>query len=216
MDRIRAKADERRVPCGVHVVAPSPEQMQLRINEGFRFLAYSTDADMAEILREKKIPVREEMLEDVRVDEGGFALLTAFELFEYLYDPETFLRQVRSLLKPGGYLYLTTLNGLGFDIQLLWNRSKSVSPPHHLNFLNPRSMNTLLHRVGFEVLEISTPGQLDWDIVEGGWRAGESDPGRFFRTVALHGSPAAKLALQEWLRENGLSSHMRAVARRPL
>jgi 2-dehydro-3-deoxyglucarate aldolase len=46
LDRIRAKADERRVPCGVHVVAASPEQMQLRINEGFRFLAYSTDAVM--------------------------------------------------------------------------------------------------------------------------------------------------------------------------
>jgi len=46
LDRIRAKADERRVPCGVHVVAASPEQLQRRIDEGFRFLAYSTDAVM--------------------------------------------------------------------------------------------------------------------------------------------------------------------------
>lgn len=179
-------------------------------------LAIEPSADMAAILREKKIPVREEMLEDVGVEEEGFALLTAFELFEHLHDPETFLRQVHSLLKPGGYFYLTTLNGLGFDIQLLWNSSKSVSPPHHLNFLNPHSMNTLLQRVGFEVLEISTPGELDWDIIEGSFRAGESDPGRFFRMVALHGSPQSKLALQEWLRESGFSSHMRAVARRPL
>ena len=179
-------------------------------------LAIEPSADMAAILREKKIPVREEMLEGVGAQEGGFALLTAFELFEHLHDPEAFLHQVHSLLKPGGYLYLTTLNGLGFDIQLLWSRSKSVSPPHHLNFLNPGSMNILLRRVGFEVLEISTPGELDWDIIEGSWRAGESDPGRFFRTVALRGSRQAKLALQEWLRDNGFSSHMRAVARRPL
>ncbi|MDQ6735634.1 MAG: hypothetical protein M3Z35_16200 [Nitrospirota bacterium] len=77
-------------------------------------------------------------------------------------------------------------------------------------------MKTLLHRVGFEALEISTPGEPDWDIIEGSWRAGESDPERFFRTLALRGSAEAKPALQEWLRESGFSSHMRAVARRPV
>ncbi|MDQ6770727.1 MAG: aldolase/citrate lyase family protein [Gemmatimonadota bacterium] len=46
LDRVRAKAEERGVPCGIHVVPASPEQMQLRINQGFRFLAYSTDAVM--------------------------------------------------------------------------------------------------------------------------------------------------------------------------
>lgn len=178
-------------------------------------LAIEPSVAMAAILREKNIRVLEQMLEDVTIGDAGFDLLTAFELFEHLHDPAAFLRRVYTLLKPGGYLYLTTLNGQGFDIQLLWERSKSVSPPHHLNFLNPRSMALLLRRVGFEVIEVGTPGELDWDIVEGGWRAGESDPGRFFRTMADHATAAAKWAFQAWIRDYGFSSHLRAVAQRP-
>jgi 2-dehydro-3-deoxyglucarate aldolase len=44
--RIRAYAEAARVPCGVHVVAPSREELRERINEGYRFLAYSIDAAM--------------------------------------------------------------------------------------------------------------------------------------------------------------------------
>jgi SAM-dependent methyltransferase len=178
-------------------------------------LAIEPSRDMAAILREKNIPVLEQMLEDVSGADAGFDLLTAFELFEHLHEPRKFLSRMHALLKPGGYVYLTTLNGQGFDIQLLWERSKSVSPPHHLNFINPRSMARLLERAGFVEVEVTTPGELDWDIVEGGWRAGESDPGRFFRTIATHAPDDAKRALQGWIRDHGFSSHLRAVARRP-
>jgi 2-dehydro-3-deoxyglucarate aldolase len=44
--RIRAHAEAGRIPCGVHVVAPSREELKERINEGYRFLAYSIDAAM--------------------------------------------------------------------------------------------------------------------------------------------------------------------------
>lgn len=178
-------------------------------------VAVEPSVGMAKILREKRITVLEQMLEDVPLSAANFDLLTAFELFEHLHDPLAFLRQVHALLRPGGYAYLTTLNGQGFDIQLFWERSKSVSPPHHLNFLNPGAMSKLLQRAGFEVVEVTTPGELDWDIVEGAWRAGEGDPGRFFGTVAQHGTAEAKTSLQGWIRAHGFSSHMRAVARKP-
>lgn len=178
-------------------------------------IAIEPSVGMADILRGKRIEVLELMLEDVPASAANFDLLTAFELFEHLYDPSAFLRHVHDLLRPGGCAYLTTLNGQGFDIQLFWERSKSVAPPHHLNFLNPGAMAKLLRSAGFEIVEISTPGELDWDIVEGAWRAGEGDPGRFFATVAEHGTAEAKASLQEWIRVHGFSSHMRAVVRKP-
>lgn len=46
MERIRAQAAQKKIPCGVHVVAPSPQQLEQRIEEGYRFLAYSIDAVM--------------------------------------------------------------------------------------------------------------------------------------------------------------------------
>ena len=46
MAKILKLALAKRVPCGIHVVAPSEEQLNQRIAEGYRFLAYSIDAVM--------------------------------------------------------------------------------------------------------------------------------------------------------------------------
>jgi 2-dehydro-3-deoxyglucarate aldolase len=46
MKRIRTQAQARGVSCGVHVVAASREQLRQRIEEGYRFIAYSIDAVM--------------------------------------------------------------------------------------------------------------------------------------------------------------------------
>ena len=120
------------------------------------------------------------------------------------------------MLNPGGYLVFTTLNGLGFDIQVLWEEAKSVSPPHHLNFFNPWSVERLLKRKGFEIVEIETPGQLDWDIVNGMYLNEQTNIGRFWKTVSKHASIEAKNDLQEWISKNRLSSHMRVIAKKPI
>jgi len=44
MEKIHKTANKLNVPCGVHVVEPSHEQLLNRIDEGYRFLAYSIDA----------------------------------------------------------------------------------------------------------------------------------------------------------------------------
>lgn len=44
VDRIRVQANQHKIPCGVHVVAPAQQQLKQRIEEGYRFLAYSIDA----------------------------------------------------------------------------------------------------------------------------------------------------------------------------
>jgi len=44
MDRIRVQCAARSVPCGVHVVQPEPVMLKLRLQEGYRFLAYAIDS----------------------------------------------------------------------------------------------------------------------------------------------------------------------------
>lgn len=44
MEKIRTLAVTKAIPAGVHVVAPSPEQLQQRLGEGYRFIAYSIDS----------------------------------------------------------------------------------------------------------------------------------------------------------------------------
>lgn len=176
--------------------------------------AIEPSVDMSRICREKSLTVIESTMENLDPGCYKFDLLTAFELFEHLHDPFAFARKASELLIDGGYLYLTTLNGLGFDIQLLWEKSKSVTPPHHLNFFNPHSINLMLEKAGFSLVEVSTPGQLDWDIIEGGYRQEAIDPGRLFRTVSKYGSALAKKELQSWISSHDFSSHMRVIAQK--
>ena len=133
-----------------------------------------------------------------------------------MYAPGELLKKAWCLLRPGGHLLITTLNSEGFDIQVLWEKSKSVSPPHHLNFFNPRSVTMLLEANNFVVDKVDTPGKLDWDIVEGMYRDEGIDPGRFWGLIAETAEPAVKNSLQAWISKNGLSSHMRVVARKVL
>lgn len=44
MNRIRTLCVRHSVPCGVHVVMPEPAVLAQRIDEGYRFIAYSIDA----------------------------------------------------------------------------------------------------------------------------------------------------------------------------
>ena len=174
-------------------------------------LAIEPSREMARICEGKGLRVIEKMFEDLDASESGFDLLVTFELVEHLQNPFEFFCRTRRALRPGGSLFFTTLSGFGLDIQLLGEHSKSVSPPHHLNFFNPGSIATLLKRCGFEKVSVSTPGKIDWNIVENSIGEG-CDPGPFWRTFARHADPAAKDALQAWLREHLWSSHMQVIA----
>lgn len=177
-------------------------------------VAIEPSFDMAERCRNKKLEVIPITLEEIEGWDSRFDLLVSFELMEHIQNPVNFIRQVRRLLKPGGHFFLTTLNGQGFDIQVLWEKSKSVSPPHHLNFFNPESLSRLLEREGFVIEEISTPGKLDWDIVEGMALRDGQEVGRFWDSVIHKGSQQAKQELQLWIEKHHFSSHMRLLAKK--
>ncbi|PJZ45512.1 HpcH/HpaI aldolase family protein [Leptospira brenneri] len=44
MSEILKLAEQKKIPCGIHIVAPKYEELQKRIAEGYRFIAYSIDA----------------------------------------------------------------------------------------------------------------------------------------------------------------------------
>jgi SAM-dependent methyltransferase len=162
---------------------------------------------LANSCREKGINVIEKFLEDVKESDlsQGSKIFVSFELFEHLHSPEDFLKQLFKLMQPGDLFVFTTLSGTGVDIQALWEDSKSISTPHHLNFLNPYSVKVLIEKIGLKVLEISTPGKLDIDILSSNRNLIKD---RFLKTFVKYASDSEKLAWQETISDSGWSSHM--------
>ncbi len=169
---------------------------------------------LANSCRDRGIDVIEKFLEDVKDNDlpNSKRAFVSFELFEHLHDPALFLKQLSELMQSGDLFIFTTLSGTGIDIQVLWEDSKSVSPPHHLNFLNPHSVKLLLERVGLKLLEVTTPGKLDIDILSNNR---ELIKDRFLKTFVTYATEAEKITWQEMISDTGWSSHMMVCCQKP-
>lgn len=179
-----------------------------------RMVAIEPDARLARVCREHGFTVVEKWVEEVTPEDVAADLAVAFEVLEHVFDPLTFLRAASRTVRPGGLLFFSTLAASGFDIQVLWEHSRSVSPPQHLSFPSIGGVEMLVERAGLELIEVTTPGQLDVDIVRNRLLAEPELPvPRIARTIA-GADAAARRAVQEVLREHRLSSHVQCLARR--
>lgn len=179
-----------------------------------RIIAVEPDARLASVCRGHGFSVVERWVEDLAPGEVSADLAVAFEVLEHVFDPLAFIEAAARTVKPGGLLFFSTLAASGFDIQVLWEHSRSVSPPQHLSFPTVEGARRLIARAGMDEVEITTPGQLDVDIVRNRLAAHPELPvPRIARTIAA-ASDGARQALQNVLREHRLSSHIQCVARR--
>ena len=127
------------------------EVMKEKVSCDIRIIEPSNS--LATICRQRGFEVIEKFLEDVHpVDlPTQDKVFVSFELFEHLHDPNHFLKVLFNLMGGGDVFVFSTLSATGLDIQTLWESSQAVSPPHHLNFFNPYSMQVLLEKNGFVI-----------------------------------------------------------------
>ena len=171
--------------------------------------------ELAKICRSKNFETLEKFSENAAEWENKADILTSFEVFEHVFSPYEFTLSLFKMLKPGGTAVVSGLTVDGFDIQFLWEKSKSISPPHHLNFLSLKGLVKLFERVGFVDIEVQTPGKLDFDIVKNSISPTVELKGkqRFIHTIIERGKKAEE-DFQSFLKENKMSSHFWVYAKK--
>jgi len=180
-----------------------------------RIIAVEPTPDLVRSCRARGVEVFADTIERIRLPEESVDVVASFEVIEHLFRPEEFVSQCIRFLKPGGIVFLTCPNGQGFEVATLKEHAQSVDP-EHLNYFNPASLSRLLERKGLEILEVTTPGKLDAEIVRKRALSGVLDLSEqpFLRRVLLEEWERLGDRFQTFLGENVLSSHMWIVARK--
>lgn len=81
--------------------------------------------------------------------ENSFNIVTMIGVIEHLADPIVAIRKINKILKPGGYLAITTINTKGL-IRLF-----DLKPPEHIFYFSAKNLSLLLERENFKVLKLS-------------------------------------------------------------
>ena len=115
-----------------------------------------------------------------------------------------------------GILVLTCPNFEGFDTLVLKELSDTIDH-EHLNYFNPRSISLLLRKIGFEIIEISTPGKLDAELVRKKAlnKKINLDNQLFLKTILIDEWERLGAKFQNFISENLLSSHLWIVSQKP-
>ncbi|HEY8274067.1 MAG TPA: class I SAM-dependent methyltransferase [Pseudolabrys sp.] len=179
-----------------------------------RIIGIEPEKGLAETCASPGVEVIAEGYEFAQFDEKP-NMIVCFEVIEHLHDPHKFMQWCADKLAPGGVVMLTTPNGAGFETTTLAERSHTIDH-QHINLLNPKSIAQLARRVGFAEVEVTTPGQFDVELVRRAFAEGRVTAdvlGPFLTFLARDADEATCNAFQQFLRDTGLSSHMRMIAR---
>lgn len=147
--------------------------------------------------------------------QGKTDVVTLMDVLQRNFEPDTYLNKAYETLKPGGILLGVCRSGPGFDILTLRGESDSIFPYDHVTLPSPEGLELALQRCGFKTLEVSTPGLFDADLVIKQKDRIPKDQ-YFQRYLAVSLGERGAQRLQSFLQANGLSSHLRFVAQKPI
>lgn len=179
--------------------------------QNIKHLIIEPSKHLSNVCRDKGLNVLEEFMEKVDTNDitNEKKAFVSFELFEHLNKPSDFFKKLSNIMNKNDILIFTTLNGNGLDIRVLWEKSQIIAPPAHLNFFNPQSIKILLEQYNFNILEVTTPGKLDVNILQNNKKFIND---KFWRLFVENSTDDLKDKMQSFIENSNLSSHMMIVA----
>lgn len=147
-------------------------------------------------------------------EEGDVSAAILLESLDRVDDPAALLRTVAKRLAHGGLLFLTALAASGFDMAVLGLQNLYLYPPDRANCFTLQGLSGLLTAAGFSLVEVSTPGVLDVEIVRAHVQRDPTLPLPPFERRLIEADGETHEAFQAFLQQQRLSSFARIVARK--
>ena len=170
-------------------------------------IAIEPSKHFAEICKKKGYQTFEEIVEKIEISTKQKAdLVISNEVIEHVFSPLNYLKKIKKLTKKGGIIVLTTLTIDGIDMIILDKKSSQILPPHHINFISIAGFEKLAKSANLKVINISTPGKMDIDILKNSYDLIDSKTSKIFLDFIFQNRFENKF--QSFLQKNNISSHI--------
>lgn len=161
----------------------------------------------------KRYEIRDSILADEKRNIKKADIVISMNQLQHEIDPISVLMDTRKSLGDDGILILSTRLGSGFDILTLKGGTDDIYPYEHIMLPSRKGLELILEKAGYELLEITTPGTRDLNVVrDNKERLGEEN---FFVKYLLRVADERILMdFQQFLQKSCLSSFVRLIARK--
>lgn len=123
--------------------------------EGWRATGLEVDERKVAFCREQGLTAVYGDLLDQPFAAEMFDAALAEQVFEHLYTPVAYMKELHRVLKPGGVLYVAVPNFGGIEAKVRGAKWDLVHPVSHVRYFDRRSLADMAERCGFEVLRPS-------------------------------------------------------------
>lgn len=163
--------------------------------------------------QEDLLPERVDTLKSDVLAVDSVDVFAAFEVVEKIFDPMKLFKDAHAACRRNGLFIMTSTTSSGFEYQVLGEHSPNLIPMDRLNLLSLEALMGQMKKAGFEIIEVSTPGRLDVEIVKKTYERNLDIPLHPFWQYLFHNRDINALhSLQEYLQQYQLSSHVRIAA----
>ncbi|GAA4331746.1 class I SAM-dependent methyltransferase [Flaviaesturariibacter amylovorans] len=119
---------------------------------GWAVQGLEPDPDARRLASDSGVPVQPaEVLYEL--PQGSFDVITLWHVLEHVHELHRYIEQLKSLLKPGGRLFIAVPNYTALDADIYRLYWAAYDVPRHLYHFSPKSLETLLGRHGLRLLE---------------------------------------------------------------
>jgi len=153
------------VPPGVRVLdigCGSGEALGYFESRGCEAHGVEADANAMKFAEKFGYKIKIGLFDPKMFEPGYFDFVTMDQVIEHALDPFAMLSGVAKVLKPGGFLILSTPNAKGWGIGAFESAWINWHAPYHLHFFSRRSMARVAARTGFSVEMARTVTSSDW------------------------------------------------------
>lgn len=180
-----------------------------------QFLSMGITADLEVAATNSSISVQPTRVSQLTTGALEADVILAFDILDRTHSLSDMIVALRNNLKIGGLVFVSTPVSSGLEIQSLWGKSSLITPPDKLNLPSINALKNIFSAPNWELIELSTPGVLDVDLILQAMREGSAkDWPRSLKVFMEATQEYGSGPLIELLQSQRLSSFARFVIKR--